>query len=97
MTLTEQVKILDDKIKTNKAQYDLDREAAKISALSSGELEKYEYLTGEDLGYKPGVVEKAKFEYSPLGKVFNKGLDESQKKEGLLKRLKILKAKIKIS
>ena len=51
MTLTEQVKILDDKIKANKAQYDLDREAAKISALSSGELEKYEYLTGEDLGY----------------------------------------------
>ena len=44
MTLTEQVKILDDRIKTNKAQYDLDREAAKISALSSGELEKYEYL-----------------------------------------------------
>ena len=46
MTLTEQVKILDDMIKVNKAQYDLDREAAKISALSSGELEKYEYLTG---------------------------------------------------
>ena len=45
MTLTEQVKILDDKIKANQAQYDLDREAAKISALSSGELEKYEYLT----------------------------------------------------
>ena len=42
MTLTEQFKILDDKIKANKAQYDLDREAAKISALSSGELEKYE-------------------------------------------------------
>ena len=47
MTLTEQVKILDDKIKANKAQNELDREAAKISALSSGELEKYEYLTGE--------------------------------------------------
>ena len=50
MTSTEQVKILDDKIKSNKARYDLDREAAKICALSSGELEKYEYLTGEDLG-----------------------------------------------
>ena len=61
MTLTEQVKILDDKIKANKAQYDLDREAAKISALSSGELEKYEYLTGKDLGYKPTVLEKVKF------------------------------------
>ena len=50
-------------------------------------------MTGEDLGYKPGVFEKAKFEYSPLGKVFNKGLDESDKKEGLLKRLKNIAAK----
>ena len=88
MSLTEQVKIVNDKIKANKAQYDLDREAAKIFALSSGELEKYEYLTGKDLGYKPDVIQKAKFEYSPLGKVFNKGLDESDKKEELLKRLK---------
>ena len=88
MTLTEQVKILDDKIKANKAQYELDRETAKISALSSGELEKYEYLTGEDLGYKPDVIQKAKFEYSSRGKVFNKVLDESDKKEGLLRRLK---------
>ena len=80
MTLTEQFKILDDKIKANKAQYDLDRETAKISALSSGKLEKYEYLTGEDLGYKPDVTLKAKFEYSLLGKVLNKGLDESDKK-----------------
>ena len=45
-------------------------------------------MTGEDLGYKPAVVEQAKFEYSPLGKVFNKGLEEDHKKEGLLKRLK---------
>ena len=74
--MTEQVKIFDDKIKENKAQYDLDREAAKVSVLSSGELEKYEYVTGEDLGYKPDVVQKAKFEYSPLGKVFNKGLEK---------------------
>ena len=50
MTLTEQVKILHDKIRTNKAQYDIDRQAAKISALSSKDLEKYECLTGEDLG-----------------------------------------------
>ena len=60
MTLTEQVKILDDKIKANKAQHDLDGQAAKISALSSGELEKYEYLTGEDLGYKPDIIQKAR-------------------------------------
>ena len=93
-TLTEQVKIVNEKIKANKAQYDLDKEAAKISALSSGELEIYDYLTGEDLGYKLDVVQKAKFEYSPLGKVFNKGLDESDEREGLLKRLKNIEGKI---
>ena len=49
------------KIRANKDQYDLDRQAAKISALSSGELEKYEYLTGKNLGNKPDVVRKAKF------------------------------------
>ena len=97
MTLTEQVKILDDKIKANKAQYDLDKEAAKISVLSSGELEKYWYLTGEDLGYKPNVIQKAKFDYSPLGKVFNKGLDEGDRKEGLLKRLKNIEDQSKIT
>ena len=58
MTLTDELKILDEKIKANQAQYDLDREAAKISAISSKDLDKYSYLTGEDLGYKPGAVEK---------------------------------------
>ena len=52
-------------------------------------------MTGEDLGSKPGVVEKPKFEFSPLGKVFNKGLYESDKKEELLKRLKYIKVKNK--
>ena len=75
----------------NKAQYDLDRKAAKISALSSNNLDKYEYLTGEDLGLKPSTVEQAKFEYSPLGKVFTKGLDKDDQKEGLFKRLKNIK------
>ena len=93
MILTEQIKTLDDKIRANKAQYDLDRQAAKISALSSSDFEKYEYLTGEDVGCKPDIVQKAKFEYSPLGKVFNKGLDESEKNEGLLKRLKNIEGK----
>ena len=65
MTVTDELKILDDKIKGNQAQYDLDREAAQISALSSKELDKYEYLTGEDLGYKPGIVEKVKFDILP--------------------------------
>ena len=81
MTVTDQLKIIDDKIKANQAQYDLDRLAAKISALSSGELRKYEYLTGEDLGYKPSVVEQAKFEYSPLDRVFNEGLDKDEDKK----------------
>ena len=68
MTLTDELKILDDKIKSNHAQYDLSREAAKISAFSSKDLlDKYEYLTGENLGHKPSVFEKAKFEHSPLG------------------------------
>ena len=95
MTKIHQLKILDNKIRANKAHYDLDRKAVKISALSSGELEKYEYLSGEDLGYKPDVVQKTKFEYSPLGKVFNKGLDKDYKKEGLLKRLKDIEEKNK--
>ena len=86
MTVTDQIKILDRKIMQNEAQYDLDRKAAKISALSSNNLDKYEYLTGEDLGLKPSTVEQAKFEYSPLGKVFTKGLDKDNK-NGLFKRL----------
>ena len=77
----------------NETQYDLDRKAAKISALSSNNLDKYEYLTGEDLGLKPSTVEQAKFEYSPLGKIFNKGLSKDDKKEGLFKRLENIKDK----
>ena len=76
MTVTDQIKILDRKIKQNEAQYDLDRKAAKTSALSSNNLDKYEYLNGEDLGRKPSTVEQAKFEHSPLRKVFTEGLDK---------------------
>ena len=85
MTVTDQIKIIANKIKANQAQYNLDRLAAKISALSSGELRKYEYLTGKNLGYKPRVVEQVKFDYSPLGKVFNKGLDKDDQKRGFLR------------
>ena len=90
MTRKEQIKISDDKIKTNEIQYDLDRMNAEISAYSSGDLSKYEYLTKKDLGYKPDVVEKVKFEYSPIGKVFTDGLakEDKSKKIGLFKRLK---------
>ena len=88
MTRKEQIKILDNIIKANNAQFDLDRMNAEISAYSSGDLPKYEYLTKKDLGYKPDAFEQATFEYLPIGKVFTDGLDKSDKNEGLLKRLK---------
>ena len=72
----------------NEAQYDLDRKTAVISALSSNNLDKYEYLTGKDLGLTPNAVEQAKFEYSPLGKSFNKGLDKDDKKKRTFKETK---------
>ena len=72
MTVTDQIKILHRKIMQNQAQYDLDRKAAKMSVLLSNYLDKYEYLNGKDLGYKTSVVERAKFEYSPLGKILIK-------------------------
>ena len=82
MTSTDELKILDDKIKANQAQYDLGREAAKISALSSKDLlEKYEYLTGEDLGHRPSVLEKTKFEYSPLGMSLSKSFKKEKVKK----------------
>ena len=93
MTRKEQNKILDDKIKTNKRQHELDRINAEISADSSGDLPKCEYLTNKDLKYKPDAFEQARFEYSPLGKVFIDGLDKSDRKEGLLKRLKNIEDK----
>ena len=96
MTVTDQIKTLNRKIKQNEEHYDLDRKAAEISALSSKNLDKCEYLTGEDLGLKPSTVEKAKFEYSPLGKIFKKGLNEDDKKQGLLKRLKNIEGKNEI-
>ena len=93
-TINKQIKILDNKIRSNQAQYDLDRQNAKVSALSNDELHKYEYLTGENLEYKPAVVQNAKFEYSHLGQVFNKGLEKDEKQVGLLKRLKNMEDKI---
>ena len=58
MSVADQIKILNRKIKQNESQYDLDRKAGKISALSSNNLDKYEYLTGEDLGLKPSALNK---------------------------------------
>ena len=79
MALADQIKIMEKKIKQNQTQYDLDRKAAKISALSSGNLDKFEYLTGEDLNYKLDTVEQAKLDYPPLIEFFNKGLKEEDK------------------
>ena len=90
MTRKDQIKILDDKIKANNVQYDLDRMNAEISVYSSGDLPKYEYFTKKYLGYKPDAVEKVKFEYSPIAKVFTDGLakEDKSKKVWLFKRLK---------
>ena len=65
---------IDDQIRDEKLQYDINREAAKISALSSGKIHKYEYLTGEEIlpSNQQQIIEQAKFTYSPLGKAFEK-------------------------
>ena len=85
MTKSDQIKILNDKIKANNAQYNINRLNAEISAFSEGDLDKYEFLTRKDLKYKPHALDKAKFEFSPLGKAFNQGLD---------KKLKTIKKKV---
>ena len=65
---------IDDQVKDEKLQYDINREAAKISALSSGKIDKYEYLTGVEIlpSNQKQIIEQAKFTYSPLGKAFEK-------------------------
>ena len=65
---------IEDQIIDEKLQYDINREAAKISALSSGKIDKYEYLTDEEIlpSNQKQIIEQAKFTYSPLGKVFAK-------------------------
>ena len=75
-----------DQIRDEKLQYDINREAPKTSALSSGESDKYEYLTGEEISpsNKQQIIEQAKFTYSPLGKTFEKQIktieDQGKKK-----------------
>ena len=83
----------DDQIKDDKLQYDINREAAKISALSSGKFNNYEYLTGEEVlpSNKQQIIEQAKFEYSPLGKAFGKQVktteDQGKKQIEALEKL----------
>ena len=90
MTKSDQVKIVNDKIKANNAQYDINGLNAEISVYSSGDLDNYEFLTKQDLKYKPDALEQAKLAYSPLGKVFNDGLNKKDKtkKVAILQRLK---------
>ena len=86
---------IDDQIRDEKLQYDINREAAKISALSSGKIHKYEYLTGEDIlpSNQQQIIEQAKFTYSPLGKAFEKQIktieDQGKKQVKALENLKL--------
>ena len=91
MTRKKQNKILDNKIESNTNQYKVDRLNAEISAFSSGDLNKYEFLTRKDLKYKPNALDKARFELSPLGQTFSIGLDKTAQgyqEEGVIKLLK---------
>ena len=86
---------IDDQIKSEKLQYDINRETAKISALSSGEFDKYEYLTGEEIlpSNEQQIIEQAKFTYSPFGKAFEKQVktieDQVKKQIEVLENLKL--------
>ena len=79
MTRKEQNKILDNKIESNINQYKVDRLNPEISAFSSGDLNKYEFLTRKDLKYKPNALDEARFEFSPLGQTFSIRLDKTAK------------------
>ena len=86
---------IDDQIKYEKLKYDVNREVAKISALSSGKFNKYEYLTGEEVlpSNKQQIIEQAKFTYSPLGKALEKETktneDQGNKQIEALENLKL--------
>ena len=91
MTRKEQNKTFDAKIESNVNQYKVDRLNAEISAFSSGDLNKYEFLKRMDLNYKPNALDKARFEFCPLGKTFSTGLDKTAQgyqEEGAIKLLK---------
>ena len=85
---------INDQIRDEKLQFDINREAAKLSALSSGKIHKYEYVTGEDIlsSNQQQIIEQAKFTYSPLGKAFEKQIktieDQGQKQVEALNALK---------
>ena len=91
MTRKEQNKMFDDKIECYINQYKVDKLNAEISAFSSGDLNKYEFLTRKDFKYKPNALDKARFEFSLLGQTFSTGLDKNAQcyqEEGVIKLLK---------
>ena len=89
MIRKNQDKILDAKIESNVNQYKVDRLNAEISAFSGGDLNKYEFLTRKDLKYKPNALDKARFEFSPLGQTFSTDkTDQNYQEEGVIKLLK---------
>ena len=85
---------INDQIRDEKLQYNINRQEAKISALSSGKIHKYEYLTGEDIlpSNQQQIIEQAKFTYSPLGKAFEKQIktieNQGKKQVDTLENLK---------
>ena len=98
MTCKEQNKILDAKIESNVNQYKVDRMNAEISAFSSDDLNKYEFLKRIDLNHKPNALDKASFEFSPLGKTFRAGLDKTAQgyqEEGVMKLLKDIRESLR--
>ena len=98
-------KWLNDQIKDEKLQYDVNREAAKISALSSGKLHKYECLTGEDIlpSNQQQIIEQARFTYSPLGKAFDKQIKtiedqgKAKEKQNLLRTYLIISQELQFN
>ena len=94
---------VNDQIRVEKLQYDINIEAAKISALSSAKIHKYEYLTGEDMlpTNQQQIIEQTKFTYSPLGKAFEKQIktieDQGEKQIDALKDLKQAKEQLHIN
>ena len=101
MSISEKIKTIDNKIEQNKAQYDLDRPTAKISALSSGNISKYKFLTGKDVLPERNLLEKdatlKRFEFSLLGKTLKAQTDSAKKKYQILNKTfesdKIIKKK----
>ena len=85
---------INDQIRDEKLQYDINRKAAEISALSSGKIDKYEYLTGKEIlpSNQQQIIAQAKFAYSPLGKAFEKQIktieDQGERQAEVLENLK---------